>query len=147
MTAVGDRFVFECMEENGYRLGGEQSGHIILRKYATTGDGILTALMVAEEMRDQKLPLSKLCEGMKLFPQRMKSLRVTDKEKTLDDPVLQERYEQINAKLGKKGRALLRASGTEPVIRVMLECEEERDCERYLEELCELIKKRGYCCE
>ena len=72
-TDVGDRFVFECMEKNGYRLGGEQSGHIILRKYASTGDGILTALMIAEEMRDKKLPLSGLCEGVTLFPQRTKN--------------------------------------------------------------------------
>ena len=146
-TSVGDRFVFECMEKNGYRLGGEQSGHIILRKYATTGDGILTALMIAEEMRDRKLPLSKLSEGVVLFPQMIRSVRVTDKKAVMDDSVICERYEQINRAIGKKGRALLRLSGTEPVVRVMIECENEKDCEKYLSELCELIKKRGYCCE
>lgn len=146
-TAVGDRFVYECMESNGYCLGGEQSGHIILRKYATTGDGILTALMIAEEICDSKSTLSGLCEAVKPFPQCMKNLRVTDKQKTLSDPVLQERYKQINEKLEKKGRVVLRASGTEPVVRVMLECEDQKDCDRYLAELCELIRKRGYCCD
>lgn len=146
-TSVGDRFVFECMEKNGYRLGGEQSGHIILRKYATTGDGILTALMIAEEMRDRKLPLSKLSEGVVLFPQMIRSVRVTDKKAVMDDPAILERYEQINRAIGKKGRALLRVSGTEPVVRVMIECEKEKDCEKYLCELCDIIRKRGYVCE
>lgn len=146
-TDVGDRFVFECMEKNGYRLGGEQSGHIILRKYATTGDGILTALMIAEEMRDKKLPLSGLCEGVTLFPQRTKNLRVTDKHAVLADEVILERYRQINSRIAGSGRALLRASGTEPMVRVMIECDDEAKREHYLSELCELIRKRGYCCE
>ncbi len=146
-TSVGDRFVFECMEQNGYRLGGEQSGHIILRKYATTGDGLLTAIMLAEEIRDRKLPLSKLAEDVVPLPQKTKNVRVIDKVSALNDPAVAEEYAKINTELGKNGRALLRASGTEPVVRIMLECETEEACDRYIARMYNVIKKKGHCRE
>ena len=146
-TSVGDRFVFECMEQNGYRLGGEQSGHIILRKYATTGDGLLTAIMLAEEIRDRKLPLSKLAEDVVPLPQKTKNVRVIDKASALNDPAVAEEYAKINTELGKNGRALLRASGTEPVVRIMLECETEVACDRYIARMYNVIKKKGHCRE
>ena len=146
-TSVGDRFVFECMEQNGYRLGGEQSGHIILRKYATTGDGLLTAIMLAEEIRDRKLPLSKLAEDVVPLPQKTKNVRVIDKASALNDPAVAEEYAKINTELGKNGRALLRASGTEPVVRIMLECETEEACDRYIARMYNVIKKKGHCRE
>lgn len=147
LTAVGDRFVYECMQKNGYRLGGEQSGHIILQKYATTGDGLLTAIMLTEEMRDRKLPLSKLAEPVRLYPQTVKSIRVASKEQALSDPEVKAEFDAINKEINGNGRALLRASGTEPVVRIMLECESEELCEKYTARLLEAIHKRGYCCE
>ena len=146
-TTVGDRFVYECMQKNGYRLGGEQSGHIILRKYATTGDGLLTAIMLTEEMRDRKTTLSKLAEPVKLYPQTVKSIRVTSKEAALSDPDVQAEFDAINKEINGNGRALLRASGTEPVVRIMLECESEELCRKYTDRLFEIMNKRGYCCE
>ena len=146
-TSVGDRFVFECMEKNGYRLGGEQSGHIILRKYATTGDGLLTAIMLSEEIRDRKLPLSKLAEDVVPLPQKTKNVRVIDKAATLNDPSVNEEYARISSELGKRGRILLRASGTEPVVRIMVECESAADCDRYTERLFNVMRKRGLCRE
>lgn len=146
-TSVGDRFVYECMEENGYRLGGEQSGHIILRKYATTGDGILTAIMLTEEMRDRKTSLSKLSSDVVLYPQITKNVRVSDKNAVMNDEEVIKKYDEINRQIGGKGRALLRVSGTEPVIRIMLETETEEKCNDYISKLYSVIKKRGYCCE
>ena len=147
ITAVGDRFVYEKMEEEGLRLGGEQSGHIIIRKYATTGDGLLTAIMLTEELRDKKLTLSKLSEPVVLFPQITKNVRVTDKNAAINDEMLLKKCEEINAELGRNGRAVLRASGTEPVLRIMLECESKEKCEKYISTLYSIVKKRGYCCE
>ncbi|MDD6799238.1 MAG: phosphoglucosamine mutase [Firmicutes bacterium] len=146
-TAVGDRFVYECMEKNGYRLGGEQSGHIILRKYATTGDGILTAIMIAEEMRDKKSPLSKLTEAVVLYPQITKSIRVTDKNAVLRDDEVLKKYSEISDQIDGNGRVLLRASGTEPVVRIMIECENISDCTDSISKIYNVIKKRGYLCE
>lgn len=146
-TAVGDRFVYECMDKNGYRLGGEQSGHIILKKYATTGDGILTAIMICEELRDRKLPLSKLASPVKLYPQITKNVRVSNKDMTLSDEEVLKIYNEVNADINGAGRALLRASGTEPVVRIMVESETEEMCRGYIERIYEVIKKRGYVCE
>lgn len=146
-TAVGDRFVYECMEKGGYSLGGEQSGHIILKKYATTGDGLLTAIMVAEEMRDRKSPLSKLSEAVVPYPQVTKNVRVSDKSATVSDEEVKKKYDELNGEIGDRGRILLRVSGTEPVIRIMAECENRDDCEKYISRLYDVIKKRGYCCE
>ena len=143
-TAVGDRFVYECMQNNDYALGGEQSGHIILKKYATTGDGLLTAIMLAEEVCDAKTPLSQLHEAVKPFPQLTRNVRVTDKEAVLSDAAITAELEAVSALIGDNGRALLRKSGTEPVIRVMIESESEQLCAEYAERLVSAIKEGGY---
>ena len=147
VTAVGDRFVYECMQQNGYRLGGEQSGHIILKKYATTGDGILTAIMITEEMLDNKTTLSKLAKPVKLYPQLCRSINVTSKPAVTADEEVKKKLAEINDAIGGHGRVLLRESGTEPVIRIMVECENADDCEAYAAKLAAVIKKRGYCCD
>ncbi len=147
ITSVGDRFVYEHMQEHGYRLGGEQSGHIILRKYATTGDGLLTAIMIAEEMRDTKSPLSKLVSALKLYPQMTKNVHVKDKSNAVKDKAVVEKFNEINKKINGNGRILLRESGTEPVIRIMAECETQELCKAYIEELYTVIKQRGHICE
>ena len=146
-TAVGDRFVYECMLENGYALGGEQSGHIIMKKYATTGDGILTAIMLTEELCDKKTTLSKLYDSITLYPQYVDNLKVTDKEAAVSDSAVCKKKEEIEAAIGGKGRVLLRKSGTESVIRIMIECESEEKCKNYALEIADTIRKRGYCHE
>lgn len=143
-TSVGDRFVYECMQEKGYRLGGEQSGHIILKKYATTGDGLLTAIMIAEEMRDRKSPLSKLAEPVKLYPQLTKNIRVKDKAAVMMDSEVQAELKEVDKLIDGKGRALLRQSGTEPVIRIMIESESEELCENYANRIAEKIINNGH---
>ncbi len=143
-TAVGDRFVYECMQKNGYTLGGEQSGHIIMRKYATTGDGILTAIMVAEEMCDKKSSLSSLTKNVTLFPQITESVYVRSKDEVMEDKDIKNEVLQIEAELTKGGRILLRKSGTEPVIRIMAECPTEEKCKKYITELKNLMISKGY---
>lgn len=143
-TTVGDRFVYECMQENDYCLGGEQSGHIILKKYATTGDGLLTAIMIAEEVCERKTTLSKLAEPVKLYPQLMKNLRVLDKAAVLADSGVKDALDEVEKMINGKGRALLRQSGTEPVIRVMIESESEELCEKYVEIIADAIIKGGH---
>ena len=142
-TTVGDRFVYENMQENGYVLGGEQSGHIILRKYATTGDGLLTAIMVMERLAESKLPLSKLAEAVVMYPQVTKNLPVPDKEAVLSHPAVKEMLAACNARLGDGGRMLLRPSGTEPVVRVMVEAADAETCEALASEMIDLIKREG----
>ena len=146
-TTVGDRFVYECMQENDYCLGGEQSGHIILKKYATTGDGILTAIMLTEEVCDSKLSLSKLCEPVTLYPQYVKNVRVKDKNLVLSDSEILKELENVEKKIDGNGRVLLRKSGTEPVIRIMIESESEELCKEYAEQISECISERGHCVE
>ncbi len=146
-TKVGDRFVYECMQENDYGLGGEQSGHIILKKYATTGDGILTAIMIAEEICDSKTSLAKLAEPVKLFPQYLKNIRVKDKAAVLSDSEVLKSMEEVEVLINKKGRALLRQSGTEPVIRVMIEAETEEKSKEYAEIIANTIIARGHSVE
>ena len=146
-TAVGDRNVYEAMLENNYKLGGEQSGHIILQKYATTGDGILTAIMIMEEMLDRKFPVGKLAEEVKMFPQVLRNVRVASKPAVMADQVIRQAEREVNSELEGKGRLLLRESGTEQVIRVMVECENEDECEAYAERLENLIRERGYACD
>ena len=146
-TKVGDRFVYECMQENDFSLGGEQSGHIILKKYATTGDGILTAIMIAEEMCDMKLSLGKLVENVKLYPQYMENIRVKDKDLVLNDAQVLKEKALVEEKINGKGRVLLRKSGTEPVVRVMVECESENLCKEYTNRIIDVIKKGGFCVE
>lgn len=144
-TAVGDRFVYECMQKNDYSIGGEQSGHIILKKYATTGDGLLTAIMLTEEVCDTKSTLAKLCENLKLYPQVMKNLRVKDKSAVMADAKVNEALKEVEAEIAGKGRALLRQSGTEPVVRVMIEAETEEKCNEYVDRVASVIIERGHC--
>ena len=146
-TNVGDRFVFEKMQEEGYMLGGEQSGHVIIKKYATTGDGVLTAIMVAEQMLEEKAALSKLVAPVKLLPQRVKSVRVTDKNVAVNDELVQAKFNEISSRIGDDGRISLRKSGTEPVIRIMVEYPTVEGCDSFIDELYVVLKKRGLVCE
>ena len=143
-TKVGDRFVFEEMMNKGYVLGGEQSGHIIIRKYATTGDGVLTAIMVTEEILERKETLSKLVAPVKLLPQKTRNVRVTDKNAAIEDEAVQARFTEVNKELGDNGRVLLRQSGTEPVIRIMVEAGSLAECDEFIEKIYTVVKKRGY---
>ena len=143
-TKVGDRFVFERMMNEGYVLGGEQSGHIIIRKYATTGDGVLTAIMVTEQILESKESLSKLVAPVKLLPQKTKNVRVTDKNDAVEDETVQAKFNEVNKELGDNGRVLLRQSGTEPVIRIMVEASTLAECDKYIEMIYNVVKKRGY---
>ena len=144
-TKVGDRFVYECMQANDYSLGGEQSGHVILKKYATTGDGLLTAIMIVEEVCDKKLSLGKLAEPVKLYPQYTKNIRVKDKDAALNDAAVLEEKAAIEKKINGKGRVLLRKSGTEPVVRVMIECEDQTLCVAYADSIAKVIEEMGHC--
>ncbi len=140
-TSVGDRFVYENMAKNGHSLGGEESGHIILSKYATTGDGILTAIKIMDILADKKGKLSYLLKDIKMLPQKTLNVVVKNKEKALSNEALQKICKEIENELGKNGRLLLRASGTEPKIRVMIECESKEKCELYLKEIEQVIIK------
>lgn len=142
-TAVGDRFVYENMVKNGYCVGGEQSGHIILSKYATTGDGILTSIELMEAMLDSKQTLSRLAAPMTTYPQVLKNVRVSDKAAVRENAHLQEVVRRVGERLGDTGRVLLRESGTEPVIRVMAEAEEERIAEQCVNEMIDAMKAEG----
>ncbi len=143
-TPVGDRFVYECMQKNDFSLGGEQSGHIVLKKYATTGDGLLTAIMLAEEICDTKTSLAKLCENLRMYPQFVKSLKVKDKSAVVADDKVMATLHDVQGEIVKKGRALLRQSGTEPVIRIMVEAETEEKCQEYVQRLAKVIIERGH---
>lgn len=140
-TTVGDKYVNEAMVANGYVLGGEQSGHIIFSKHATTGDGILTAIMLMEVILEKKQSLHTLAQGMKMYPQCLKNVRVTDKKAVTENANVQEKKKEIEEKLGEDGRILLRESGTEPVIRVMVEAATDELCEQYVDEMVEVIEK------
>jgi len=142
-TTVGDRYVYENMQQTGNCIGGEQSGHIILSKFATTGDGILTAIKLMEAVIDSKLPLSKLAEPVKMFPQVTKNVRVANKAAVREDEAVQAEVARIKELLGDSGRILLRESGTEPVIRVMVEASTEDLCEAYTESVVQVIRDRG----
>ena len=140
-TTVGDKYVNEAMVANGYVLGGEQSGHIIFSKHATTGDGILTAIMLMEVILEKKQSLHTLAQGMKMYPQCLKNVRVTDKKAVAENANVQEKKKEIEEKLGEDGRILLRESGTEPVIRVMVEAATDELWEQYVDEMVEVIEK------
>ena len=144
-TKVGDKYVYEYMMANGCRLGGEQSGHIIFSKYASTGDGILTSLKIMETMMAKKKTLSQLCEGFTFYPQVLKNVRVADKAAAQGDPDVQKAVAEVTAKLGDTGRILVRESGTEPVIRVMVEAESKDVCEQYVDSVIEVIRAKGHC--
>lgn len=143
-TTVGDRFVYECMQENDYSLGGEQSGHIILKKYATTGDGLLTAIMITEEMCDTKQRLSELTESLVLYPQYTQNIPVKSKEAVFADRFVLEEKDKAESVLSGKGRVLLRKSGTEPVVRIMVEGETEVLCRDLAQQIANVIIERGH---
>ena len=144
-TAVGDKYVYEYMTQHGCRIGGEDSGHIIFSKYASTGDGILTSLKVMEVMMARKKSLSQLCEGLTIYPQVLKNVRVTDKTTAQADADVQAAVKAVADELGKTGRILVRESGTEPVVRVMVEAPAQDQCERLVDSVVSVIKEKGYC--
>ena len=141
-TAVGDKYVYEYMTQNGCRLGGEQSGHIIFSKYASTGDGILTSLKIMEAMMASKKKLSQLTEGLTIYPQVLENVRVKDKAKAQADPEVQAAVDAVAQVLGDSGRILVRESGTEPLIRVMVEAETEELCHQYVDQVVAVVKAR-----
>ena len=143
-TKVGEKYVYECMSENGYRIGGEQSGHIIFSKYATTGDGIITALKMMEVMLAKKKTLSELAAPLVIYPQVLKNIRVTDKTQAQDDADVKAAVEAVANALGADGRILVRESGTEPVVRVMVEAGSTEECEKYVDQVIDVIKSKGY---
>ena len=143
-TAVGDKYVYEYMTQNGCRLGGEQSGHIIFSKYASTGDGILTSLKLMEVMMAKKSTMSQLTQGLTVYPQILKNVRVTDKAVAQADEDVQAAVAEIAQKLGDTGRILVRESGTEPVIRVMVEAESEDLCREYVDHVVNTIRHKGH---
>ena len=143
-TKVGDKYVYEYMTEHDCRLGGEQSGHIIFSKYATTGDGILTSLKIMEAMIANKAKLSELAAPLKIYPQMLINVRVASKPEAQNDPIVKAKVEEVAEKLGNTGRILVRESGTEPVIRVMVEAEDEAICKEYCMAVVNTIKARGH---
>ncbi|MBE6949443.1 MAG: phosphoglucosamine mutase [Ruminococcaceae bacterium] len=142
-TAVGDKYVYENMRANGHLIGGEQSGHIIFSKYANTGDGMLTAIKLMQAMLDKKLPLSKLAEPVTIYPQVLKNVKVTDKDETMNDADVMAAVDEVTNRLGSNGRILLRKSGTEPVLRVMVEAPTQEECESNVDYVIEAMDKKG----
>lgn len=142
-TKVGDKYVHQAMEENDYEIGGEQSGHIIFRKYANTGDGILTSLRVMEAMIDQKTDLKSLTRDLKIYPQVLENVKVKDKEETLSNEKVCQMIDQVNKELADSGRVLVRASGTEPLIRVMVEAESDDKARECCQKIIDTIKSEN----
>jgi len=142
-TAVGDKYVAENMMTNGYNIGGEQSGHIIFSKYATTGDGILTSLMVMQTVIERKSTLATLANEMKTYPQCLKNVIVKDKAAAQENPVVLAAVKQVTDELAGEGRILLRASGTEPKIRVMVEAKTDETAEKCVDSVISVIKAEG----
>lgn len=143
-TAVGDKFVYECMSEHGYILGGENSGHIIFSKYANTGDGIITALKIMQVMCSKKLPLSELAKGMTVYPQILKNVRVTDKNAVLNDPDVKAAVKAAEEALGDEGRVLVRPSGTEPLLRIMAEAKSKEICSKYIADIEKVVRDKRF---
>lgn len=143
-TAVGDKYVCENMMKNGYCLGGEQSGHIIFSKHATTGDGILTSLKVMEAVIEKKASLSTLVRDLKIYPQLLVNVKVNDKVKAMEDEEILKTAGEVENALGDRGRILLRSSGTENLVRVMVEAETDKECEENAYKVVEMIKQRGF---
>ena len=143
-TKVGDKYVYEYMMMNNCRLGGEQSGHIIFSKHASTGDGILTSLMVMEVMKAKKKTLGELCKDLVIYPQVLKNVNVTDKAAAQADPDVQAAVAEVAAKLGDSGRILVRESGTEPKIRVMVEAESDEVCQECVDHVVNVIRRKGH---
>ena len=142
-TAVGDKYVYENMMNNGFVLGGEQSGHIIFSKHARTGDGILTSLMLMEVIMEKKQSLGKLCSEVKIYPQLLQNVRVTDKKTALENEAVQNAIKAAAEALGSDGRILVRESGTEPVIRVMVEAATDEICTEYVNQVVNVMKEQG----
>ena len=146
-TAVGDKYVYEYMAKNGCRIGGEQSGHIIFSKYASTGDGILTSLKMMEVMLAKKMPMSKLAEPLKIYPQVLENVRVLDKVAAQADEDVQAAVQRVADELGDAGRILVRESGTEPLLRVMVEAESEELCRKYVDQVVDVVRRKGHAAE
>ena len=143
-TKVGDKYVYENMVKTGNRIGGEESGHIIFSKYATTGDGILTSLKLMEVMLAKEKPMSELAAPMVMYPQVLKNVRVQSKPDAKNDPDVQAEVKKVEEALGSNGRILLRESGTEPVIRVMVEADTDEECEKYVDQVIDVIRSKGH---
>ena len=143
-TAVGDKYVYENMVQTGNRIGGEESGHIIFSKYATTGDGILTSLKLMEVMLAKEKPMSELAAPMVMYPQVLKNVKVKSKPDAKNDPDVQAEVAKVTEALGDSGRILLRESGTEPVIRVMVEADSDETCEKYVDRVIDVIRAKGH---
>ena len=143
-TAVSDKYVYEYMVKNGCRIGGEQSGHIIFSKYASTGDGILTSLKTMKVMLAKKKPISELAAPLKIYPQVLENVRVTDKKDAQNDPVVQEAVSKVVEALGGTVRILVCESGTEPVVRVMVEAPDHDTCQKYVDGVVNVICEKGY---
>ena len=146
-TKVGDKYVYEYMQQSGARIGGEQSGHIIFSKYASTGDGILTSLKIMEVMMARKAALSELAAPLKIYPQVLENVRVADKAAAQNDPDVQAAVERVSAALGDTGRILVRESGTEPVLRVMVEAPDHALCEKHVADVVAVIREKGHAVE
>jgi phosphoglucosamine mutase len=140
-TQVGDRYVVEEMVRGDYNLGGEQSGHTIFLDHNTTGDGILTALQLLAIMKRKEKPLDELTGIMELFPQLLFNVEVREKKDLSEIPEIGRRVKEIEKSLGNSGRLLIRYSGTEPLLRIMVECEDEKKLRQYGHDLVELVKK------
>ena len=143
-TAVGDKYVYEYMQQHGSRIGGEQSGHIIFSKYASTGDGILTSLKLMEVMMARKKPMSELAAPLAIYPQVLENVKVTDKAAAQNDPDVQAAVQTVAAELGDTGRILVRESGTEPLVRVMVEAPSKEICQKYVDQVVNVIRSKGY---
>ena len=143
-TDVGDKYVYECIRNNDYRLGGEQSGHIIFSKHATTGDGILTSIKLMEVMISSKKKMSELTSPVSIYPQCLKNIKVISKPEARADEDVQAEVNKVAEELGNDGRILLRESGTEPVIRVMVEAKSDLLAEKYVDQVIDVIKKKGH---
>ncbi|MBQ5346998.1 MAG: phosphoglucosamine mutase, partial [Ruminococcus sp.] len=141
---VGDKYVYENMINTGNRIGGEESGHIIFSKYATTGDGILTSLKLMEVMLAKEKPMSELAAPMVMYPQVLKNVKVKSKPDAKNDPDVQAEVAKVSEALGDNGRILLRESGTEPVIRVMVEADSDETCEKYVDQVIDVIRAKGH---
>ncbi len=142
-TAVGDKYVSENMQANGHSLGGEQSGHIIFNRYATTGDGILTSLMIMEVLTHKKTTLATVAGEVKIYPQLLKNVRVADKKTDRENPAMQAEVKKVGEALGSEGRILVRESGTEPLIRVMVEAADDATCEKYVDQVIAVMQQEG----
>ena len=146
-TAVGDKYVYENMLQNGHGLGGEQSGHVIFGKYARTGDGILTSLLIMEAVMETKQSLEKLCEDVVIYPQLLKNVRVNDKKTARENEAVKAVVDKVSEELGTEGRILVRESGTEPLIRVMVEAATDEICQKYVDQVVKVMEEQNLVAE